>query len=290
MCAWHCGARCTHVEDDRGREGGAGDIAAEEDAGHIGDLKSALEQCDDMVRRGRLLNAFMYTCLIRAHCCEGSMDKAAQLLQEMLSMGAKPYDATYNHLIAGCFRQGMIKEGLAYFDSMDEEGFVLDIGSCNEMLEGLCNAGEARRANDLLTAMMDKGLLPDPDIYLNLINGYGKAGDAQGIVNIYHEMEHRRLDPGVEVFTALIKGLCQCGNLKEAEKLFVVMKKKTVAPTSDLYDMLISGYCEKRNAKRALWLYDMMVTENEKLVPSAETFMMLVRRVIKVKNVCSPDS
>lgn len=257
---------------------------------HIGDTKSALEQCDDMVCRGRRLNAFVCTCLIRAHCLEGSMDKAAQCLQEMLSMGTKPYDAMYNHLIAGCFRQGMIKEGLAYFDNMHEQGFVLDIGSSNEMLEGLCSSGEVRKANNLLTAMMDKGLLPDKDTYLSLINGYGKVGDAQCIVNIYHEMEHRRLDPGVEVFTALIKGLCRCGNLKEAEKLFAVMKKKTVAPTSDLYDMLISGYCEKRNAKRALRLYDKMVTENEKLVPSPETFMMLVRRVIKVKNTYSPDS
>ncbi|ONM29692.1 Pentatricopeptide repeat-containing protein [Zea mays] len=257
---------------------------------HIGDAKSALEQCDDMVCRGRRLNAFVYTCLIRAHCCEGSMDKAARCLQEMLSMGTKPYDETYNHLIAGCFRQGMIKEGLAYFDNMHEEGFVLDIGSCNKMLEGLCSSGEVRKANNLLTAMMDKGLLPDKDTYLSLINGYGKVGDAQCIVNIYHEMEHRRLDPGVEVFTALIKGLCRCGNLKEAEKLFAAMKKKTLASTSDLYDMLISGYCEKRNAKRALWLYDKMMTENEKLVPSPETFMMLVRRVIKVKNTYSPDS
>ena len=88
----------------------------------------------------------------------------------------------------------------------------------------------------------------------------------------------------------MIRGLCQCGNLKEAEKFLAVMKKKAVAPTNDLYDLLISSYCEKGNTKRALWLYDMMISENEKLVLSADSFMMLVRRVIKVKNSCPPNS
>ncbi|WVZ72453.1 hypothetical protein U9M48_020911 [Paspalum notatum var. saurae] len=257
---------------------------------HIGDLKSALEQRDDMVRRGCRLNAFVYTCIIRAQCRSGTVDKAMQLLQETVSMGLKPYDATYSHLIVGCFRQGMVEEGLAYFNNMLQEGFVPDVANCNEMLEGLCNAGEVRKANDLLTKVMDKGLVPDQDTYHSLVNGYGKAGDTQGIVKIYHEMEHRGLDHGVEVFTTLIRSLCRCGNLKEAEKFFAAMKKKTVSPTSDLYDMLISGYCEKGNGKRALWFYDNMVTENEKLVPSAETFMMLVGRVIKAKNACPPDS
>ncbi|KAG2586735.1 pentatricopeptide repeat-containing protein At1g66345, mitochondrial-like isoform X1 [Panicum virgatum] len=255
---------------------------------HAGDLKSAFEQRDDMVRRGCRLNAFVYTCLIGAHCCDGSMDKAVQFLQEMVSMGLKPYDATHSHVIAGCFREGMVEEGLAYFNSMLHEGFVPEISYCNDMLGGLSNAGEVRKANDLLTALMDRGLVPDKVTYQRLIDGYGKVGNAEGIVKIYHEMEHRELNPGVDVFTTLIRGLCQCGNLKEAEKFLAVMKKKAVAPTNDLYDLLISSYCEKGNTKRALWLYGMMISENEKLVPSADSFMMLVRRVIKVKNSCPP--
>ncbi|CAO2174772.1 unnamed protein product [Urochloa humidicola] len=254
----------------------------------IGELKLAFEQRDDMVRRGCRLNAFVYTCLIKAHCCEGSMDKAVLFLQEMVSLGLRPYDATYSHLIAGCFREGMVQEGLAYFDTMLHEGFVPDISSCNEMLDGLCNAGEVCKANDLLTSIMDRGLVPDQDTYRILISGYGKACDSEGIVKIYHEMEHRGLNPGVDVFTTLIRILCQCGNLKEAEKFLAVMKKKAVTPTSDLYDLLISSYCEKGNTKRALWLYDMMIAENEKLVPSADSFMMLVRRVIKAKKTLVP--
>ncbi|GJN37351.1 hypothetical protein PR202_gb26293 [Eleusine coracana subsp. coracana] len=255
-----------------------------------GALKSAIEQCDDMFRRGCRLNAFVYTCLIKAHCHDGTVDKALQLLQEMLSKGLKPYDATYSHLIAGCFRQGKVEEGLEYFKDMLREGFVPDVKSCNKMLEGLCNAGEVCKANDLLTAAMDKGLVPDQDTYQMLIVGYGKVGDAQGIVKIYHEMEHKGLKPGVDVYATLIRCLCERGNTAEADKFLAVMKKKAVAPTGGLYDLLISSYCEKGNTKRALWLYDKMMTENENFVPSADTFMMLVRRVIEVKTACSPNS
>lgn len=256
-----------------------------------GHLNSAFEQRDDMVRRGCRLNAFVYTCLIRAHCHDGAVDKALQLLQEMSSKGLKPYDATYSHLIAGCFRRGKVEEGLEYFEDMLREGFVPDLRNCNKMLEGLCNAGEVLKANDLLTAVMDTGLVPDQDTYQNLIAGYGKVGDAPGIVKIYHEMVHKGLNPGVDVYATLIRCLCQCGNPVEADKFLAAMKKQTVAPTSDLYDLLISSYCEKGNTKRALWLYDKMMTENESFVPSADTFMMLVRRVIKVKTARrSPNS
>jgi pentatricopeptide repeat protein len=246
----------------------------------IGDLKSAFEQRDDMVCRGCRLNAFVYTCLIRMHCHDDDVDKALHLLQEMLSKGLKPYDATYSHLIAGCFRQGKVDEGLEYFEDMLREGFVPNLRNCNEMLDGLCNAGEVCKANDLLTAVMDKGLIPDQDTYQRLIAGYGKVGDAQGIVKIYHEMEHKRLHPGVDAYTTLIRCLCQCGNPVEADKFLAVMKKKAVPPTSDLYDLLISSYCKKGNTKRALRLYDKTMTENENFVLSADTFMMLVRRVI----------
>uniref|UniRef100_A0A0A9AXN2 Pentacotripeptide-repeat region of PRORP domain-containing protein n=1 Tax=Arundo donax TaxID=35708 RepID=A0A0A9AXN2_ARUDO len=102
-------------------------------------------------------------------------------------------------------------------------------------------------------------------------------------------MEHRGLNPGVEGFTTMIRTLCHCGNPMEAEKFLTVMKRKLLAPTSELYNMLISSYCEKGNTKRGLWLYDKMMTENEKFVPSADTFMMLVRRVIKVNSACSPN-
>ncbi|KAL5226680.1 hypothetical protein ABZP36_014945 [Zizania latifolia] len=252
------------------------------------DLKSACEQRDDMVRRGCRLNSFVYTCLIRVHCSEGNVDEALQLLQEMLSIGLKPYDGTYSHLVAGCFRQGRMEEGSEYMGKMLHEGLVPDTGICNEMLEALCDSGEVRKANELLTAVMDKGVVPDQNTYFRLINGYGKVGDAQGIIKIYHEMEHKGLNLGVDTFTSIIRGLCQCGNLKEAEKFLAVVQRKILAPTSEMYDVLISSNCEKGNTKKALWLYDKMMTEND-IVPSADIFMMLVKRVIKAKPACSSN-
>ncbi|KAK1551478.1 hypothetical protein QYE76_017714 [Lolium multiflorum] len=257
----------------------------------IGELKSAHEQWDDMVRRGCHPNAFVYTCLIGAHCRrEGGVSEAIQLLQEMLSKKLKPYDATYSHLIIGCFKQERAEDGSEYFGKMLHEGLVPDIGTCNEILEALCGAGEVSKANELVTAMIDKGIVPGQDTYCRLIDGYSKVGDAQGVVKIYYEMEHRGLTHCTEVFTCLIRGLCQCGNPKEAEKFLSVMERKSLVPTSDMHDTLISSYCEKGNTKRALRLYDTMITRKETLIPSADTFMTLVRRVIKVKTNCSLDT
>uniref|UniRef100_A0ACD5VNP1 Uncharacterized protein n=1 Tax=Avena sativa TaxID=4498 RepID=A0ACD5VNP1_AVESA len=257
---------------------------------HIGELESAHEQWDDMVRRGCHPNAFVYTCLIGAHYRGGSVSEAIQFLQEMLSKKLKPYDATYSHLITGCFKQERAEEGSEYFDKMLHEGLVPDIGTCNDILEALCGAGEVTKANKLVTAIIDKGIVPGRDTYCRLVDGYSKVGDAQGIVKIYYEMEHRGLNHCVEVFTCLVRGLCQCGNPKEAEKFLSVMERKSLVLTSDIYDTLISSYCEKGNTKRALLIYDKMITQYEKLIPSADTFMMLVRRVIKTKTLCCPNT
>ncbi|CAM0879776.1 unnamed protein product [Alopecurus aequalis] len=255
-----------------------------------GDLKSANEQWDDMVRRGCHPNAFVYTCLIGVHCRQGSVTEAIQLMQEMLSKKLKPYDATYSHLITGCFRQERAEEGSEYFDRMLHEGLVPDIGTCNEIIESLCSAGEVGKANELVTAMIEREITPDQDTYYRLIEGYGKVGDAQGILKVYYEMEHKGLTHCAEVFTYLIRGLCRCGNPKEAEKFLSVMERKSLVLTSDMHDMLISSYCEKGNTKLALRLYDRMISRKEKLIPSADAFMTLVRRVIKMKTSCSPDT
>ncbi|XP_072998718.1 uncharacterized protein [Typha latifolia] len=248
----------------------------------MGKLKLAYEQRDDMINRSCNLNVFIYTCFIRAHCDEGDMEESIRLMQEMLSMGLNLYDDTYNYLIAGCSKTGRLEESLAYCENMLKDGFLPNCATCNEMLSTLCVSGQVKKGNELLTLLMDKGFIPNEVTYLKLIDGYGRIKNAQGILNIYYEMEHRGMNPGLEVLTSLIQNLCECGKLKEAEKILIVMRGKSLIPTSCIYDTLITKYCEKGDKKSALWFYDEMM--RNKLIPSAYTFMILVRRIIVGKH------
>lgn len=244
-----------------------------------GNLSLAYEQHEDMVKRGINTNAFVYTCFIGANGKEGNLEKSTELFHEMISVGLRPYDETYNYLIVGCcLEKGRESEALHYCEKMINEGFLPDNCTCNELFGAIGSNGDVKKANELLTVMIDKGFVPDEKIYLQLIDGYGLIGDVNGALKTYYEMEYRGLNIGTEVFNSLIRNLCSCGVLNEAEKFLNILRKRGLTPNGSLYDMLIIGYCEKGQLKSALYWYDEM--QRSLLVPSGDVFMKLVKGII----------
>ncbi|KAJ3699678.1 hypothetical protein LUZ61_003383 [Rhynchospora tenuis] len=244
-----------------------------------GQLSLAYEQHEDMVKRSTGTNAFVYTCLIGGNTKEGNLEKSTQLFNEMISVGLRPYDETYNYLIAGfCLKKGRESEALCYCEKMINEGFLPDNFTCSELFGAIGSNGDVNKANELLSVMIDKGFVPDENIYLRLIDGYGLIGDVNGVLKTYYEMEFRSLKLGTEVFDSLIRNLCGCGVLNEAEKFLDILRKRGLAPGGYLYELLIDGNCEKGRIKSALYWYDEM--QRSHLLPSRDTFMKLVKGVI----------
>ncbi|KAG6521927.1 hypothetical protein ZIOFF_019061 [Zingiber officinale] len=69
-------------------------------------LDSTLQSKDEMINRGCSLNSYVYTCLIGFYSQEERIEEGVQMMEEMSSIGLKPYDETYNHLIIGPSRNG----------------------------------------------------------------------------------------------------------------------------------------------------------------------------------------
>jgi pentatricopeptide repeat protein len=244
-----------------------------------GNLSLAYEQHEDMVKRGTSTNAFVYTCFIGANSKEGNLEKSTHLFHEMISVGLRPYDETYNYLIVGCCsKKGRESEALYYCEKMINEGFLPDSFTCKVLFGSMGSNGDVNKANEMLTVMIDKGFVPDEKIYLQLIDGYGLIGDVNGVLKTYYEMEYRGLNLVTEVFNSLIRNLCACGVLNEAEKFLDILKKRGFTPNGLSYDMIINGYCEKGQMKNALYWYDDM--QRSLLVPSGGVFMKLVEGVI----------
>lgn len=244
-------------------------------------LDSAYETRNEMINRSCSLNSFVYTSLIGSYS-ERSIEEAVRLMEEMLSMGLRPYDETYNHLIVGLLRTGRTEESLKHCEKMLDDGFMPSCSACNEILSALCEAGEVEEANRMLTSLLEKGLVPDRDMYLSLINGYGDTGNAREVLKLYYEMEHRGIGSDPVVYTSMIRNLCRCGKVDEAEKfLSIGGTTKESVPTSCMYDSLITGYCIEGDVPRALLLYDDMIMKE--LVPCTDTFMRLVKEVLRTR-------
>ncbi|KAG6519014.1 hypothetical protein ZIOFF_022503 [Zingiber officinale] len=107
-----------------------------------------------MLQRNMMFDDIAYSLI------EERIDEAVQMMEEMSSIGLKPYDETYYHLI---------------------------IDTLHSIVE----------TNRTLTSLLIMGLVPDQEIYLILIDGYGTTGDYQKIITLYYEMVHMGLEPNV---------------------------------------------------------------------------------------------
>ncbi|CAN0913805.1 Pentatricopeptide repeat-containing protein At1g66345, mitochondrial [Linum grandiflorum] len=205
----------------------------------LGDMSSAHQVFDEMLKRGFDENPFCYTSFVEGYCKCGNVDEANRMFDEMKSNGLKPYRETYNHLIQGCGGAGRAKECIEYCSEMVSNGFGPSISVFNEMLTRLSKGSDVNRANEMLTGMMDKGLMsPDGVTYSRLMEAYGRSGEVEGMVKLYYEMEYRGICPGELGFSALIRGLCECGRVEEARKFLKVMRGRGLMPGKDVVEAL----------------------------------------------------
>ncbi|KAG6521923.1 hypothetical protein ZIOFF_019057 [Zingiber officinale] len=204
-------------------------------------LDSTLQSKDEMINRGCSLNSYVYTCLIGFYSQEERIEEGVQMMEEMSSIGLKPYDETYNHLI------------------------IDDKDTLHSIME----------TNRTLTSLLIMGLVPDQEIYLILIYGYGTTGDYQKIITLYYEMVHMGLEPNVRFYKSLVQNLCKCGQMSEAEKFIGILGRKGLTPTNCMYNSFIIAYCNRGGIQRALIFYKMIQME---LVPCSDAFMLLAKK------------
>ncbi|CAI8605293.1 unnamed protein product [Vicia faba] len=154
----------------------------------LGDLGSALEMYNEMVRRGFSENSFVYNSFIEAFCEKGKIGEAIGLMREMEGKGR------YEFVIIGC---------LAF----------------DKVVEKLGENGDVEKVKDVLTVLF----LPSNVTYSHLIRGYARNDKVQDVLKIYYEMEYKSLCPGLSVYSSMIQCLCRFGKVEDAEKYLRIM-------------------------------------------------------------------
>ncbi|CAL5207879.1 unnamed protein product [Lathyrus oleraceus] len=226
----------------------------------LGDLDSALEMYNEMVRRGFSENSFVHTSFIEAFCEKGRIEEAIGLMREMEGKGLRPYGETYECVIVGCADSGRLTECWSVFEEMLSVGFVPSSLSFDKVAEKLGENGDVEKVNDILTVLIDKGFLPSDVTYSHLINGYARNDRIQEVLKTYYEMEYKSMCPGLSVYLSMIQCLCRFGKVEDAEKYLRIMKGRSLVPNVTIYETLIAGHLQKGNHDRALQLRDEMAS------------------------------
>ncbi|CAH8383110.1 unnamed protein product [Eruca vesicaria subsp. sativa] len=221
-----------------------------------GDLVNARKVFDEMLKRGFLANAFVYTAFVKVYCEIGGVDEAEKLFGEMID----PYEETFNSLVVGCSRFGREGESLKYCETMAARGFVPSCWVFNEMVERVSEVENLKRANGILTKLIERGFVPDERTYSHLIRGFVEGNDIEEALKMFYEMEFRNISPGFEVFRFLIVGLCSSGKVEVGEKYVRIMKRRLMQPNAEIYEALIKAFRKRDDKTSADRVYDEMMS------------------------------
>ncbi|KAJ9550477.1 hypothetical protein OSB04_014522, partial [Centaurea solstitialis] len=166
-------------------------------------------------------NIVVYNTLVSTFCKDGKTDEAGKLVERIREDGLVPNDLrdmqvdkelglpqpntiTYNLMLDGFCKEGMIEEAKILVESVKESGVSLEVESYNIWLLGLVRNAKLLEAQLVLNEMAEKGIRPTIVTYNIMMDGLCKNS---------HEFNEKWL------LIILLHGYCKKGKISEANKL-----------------------------------------------------------------------
>ncbi|URE03795.1 hypothetical protein MUK42_21088 [Musa troglodytarum] len=267
----------------------------------------------EMRRIGVPLNSYTFNILIHALCRGSSKEdiRAEEFLEEMESEGFDPDVITYNTLMDGYCRRGMLEDAFHLYRIMRYRGVEPDLISYTILMNGLCRDGKVIQARQLFDTMLRRGVCPDSRSYNVLLSGYCREGKLKESKLLVQEMisgglvpddftcstiveahiQGRKLLPclnliallhkigiiiSVVVYKCLINALCMEGRPSAARSLLKQMQLDGYEPDLEIYNSLMDSFCKCESLEsEALALKNEMVGKGVR--PDIVTYQILIK-------------
>ncbi|OWM69738.1 pentatricopeptide repeat-containing protein At3g09650, chloroplastic [Punica granatum] len=199
-----------------------------------------------------------YTTVISAFVKTGAMDRAREVLVEMLRIGVPANGITYNILLKGyCLQLQMDKAKELLKEMSDRAGVEPDVVSYNTLIDGCILVDDSAGALSYFNEMRSRKIGPTKVSYTTLMKAFAFSGQPKLAHNVFDEMAQ---DPRVEVdqvaWNMLVEGYCRLGLVDEAKKLIQRMKETGLYPDVATYGSLANGIALARKPGEALLLWN----------------------------------
>ncbi|OAY64478.1 pentatricopeptide repeat-containing protein At3g53170 [Ananas comosus] len=186
---------------------------------------------------------FTFSILINCCCKLRRFDYIPTLLTEMSYLGLECNVVTYNIMIDGYGKAGMLEDmENSLFDMLENGRCLPDIFTMNSILWAYGNYGTTAEMEKWYNEFQLMGIEPDIQTFNIMIKSYGKAGMHEKLRLVLQYMKKRFFSPTVITFNIIIECFGRAGNIKEMEYYFRLMKIQGVKPNSITYCSLVSGY------------------------------------------------
>ncbi|TKW41789.1 hypothetical protein SEVIR_1G340800v4 [Setaria viridis] len=186
------------------------------------------------------------TCLARFYLSSRLPHVALQLFDSMPVRSV----VTYNTMISGLMRNGLVDAAFEVFDGMPEPDKV----SWTALIDGCVKNGRHDDAIDCFRAMLLNGVEPDYVTLIAVVSACAEVG-ALGLGMWVHRLVVRQgLERNVRVANSLIDMYARCGQVELAAQVFRSMRKRTVVS----WNSMIVGFAANGRCADAIELFEEM--------------------------------
>lgn len=241
-------------------------------------LVLALIVLEEMVAKGLSPESLGCNILIDRLCKDNKVGAALKLTR-VLERDGYPDIYTYNSLINGLGKAGLVKDVCDLFDEMKQRKCVPDVVTYNTVIKGLCKGGLFKEAFGLLDEMRQSGRTPDRVTYNSIMYGLCNGGRWQEALSIFDDLPGKEIVPDVVTYNSLLVGLFKCGQLDEARKVYDLMGLRGCQPDRITFNILIDGFLNSSQVDEAWKLFHYM--EEEGFSPDEVTYNTLIGGLVE---------
>lgn len=134
--------------------------------------------------------------IIRGYCRSVDASRAAKFLNKTQSQRFFLIQLRTIHFdLDGFVREENMDKALDLVNEMVNQGLSPDVISYNTILDGFCKFGRMQEANMLYRKMVERGINPDRSTYTSLINGHVSQDNMKEAFRFHDEMLQRGFIP-----------------------------------------------------------------------------------------------
>lgn len=257
---------------------------------------------------------YTYGNMIKAHCRFGELQKAYELLLEMISCSIRPSIIEIDTLIHGCARSEKMQYANRIIQIAQENSIDLSNRTYVSLISGYGKVNDFKEVMKIYTNLTANGFIPDDFVFssmvvqasnhdnleviefvrseakkydvelgevsLNAIAGnYAMNGKFNEFQQIIKEIKQRGLNVTLRALNPLLSYHVKNGDFKKAKSILLHLKKEySCSPDVSSFNQVLRGFVPSGNVELILDLFDDM-RESFSITPNTITVIHLLNTI-----------
>ncbi|KAL3837897.1 hypothetical protein ACJIZ3_022488 [Penstemon smallii] len=234
---------------------------------------------EEIAKRNSLFAESAFSVYVIALCVGGKIDPALNCMERMAILGFLPKLTALNSLIKLLFEEGLVEDGNALLEVMQDHGLVPNQTTFSIIVNELCKQGDFLLAIEVLENVEERGIKGSVAMYNSIIGCLSRQKMVKEAEFFFYRMLKFGVDPDEILFVTMINAYSKNGWARKALKLFNKMVESGLRPSSYAYTALIPGLVKKNMTEKSCVYLDRMLKEG--FLPNIVLYTSLIKQFLK---------